>query len=191
MRSFLSLALTLGAFVALSTAEEKAQPHECALDFKMKSIEGKTVDLHDYEGKVVLVVNTASKCGLTPQYAGLEALYKKYADQQFVVLGFPCNQFGGQEPAGDAAIAEFCTTKFDVTFPMFSKVEVNGDEAAPLYKHLTSQNVEPAGEGSIGWNFEKFLIGRDGKVSYRFAPNTAPEDAELLEAIQSELKKEK
>lgn len=161
--------------------------HECALDFKMKNIDGKTVDLEDYEGKVVLIVNTASKCGLTPQYAKLQDLYDKYKDKGFVILGFPCNQFGGQEPGTEAEIAHFCSSKYNVTFPMFSKVDVNGDDAAPLYKYLTSKDVKPEGAGRVQWNFGKFLIDRDGQLIARFSPRTKPSDAEVIKAIEGEL----
>lgn len=192
MRLLLSLTLLLGAFSAMSTADD-AKKHEhtdqCALNFKMKTIEGKTVDLEDYEGKVVLIVNTASECGLTPHYKGLQALYKKYEDKGFVVLGFPCNQFGTQEPGTDKEIAEFCSSKFSVTFPMFSKIDVNGDYAAPIYKHLTSVDTKPAGKGPVGWNFAKFLVGRDGQVAGRFKPPTEPTDAEMVKAIEAELQK--
>nr|WP_246146870.1 glutathione peroxidase [Rubripirellula lacrimiformis] len=163
--------------------------HECALDYKMKTIDGETVDLEDYEGKVVMIVNVASKCGLTKQYAGLQKLYESHQDKGFVILGFPCNQFGGQEPGTDAGIKEFCSTKFNVSFPMFSKIDVNGDGAAPIYKYLTSKDAKPAGEGPISWNFEKFLIDREGNLVHRFAPRTTPEDAELNQAIKEQLAK--
>lgn len=155
-----------------------------ALAFDAKTIDGADTSLGEYQGKVVLVVNVASKCGLTPQYEGLEALYQKYKDKGLVVLGFPCNQFGGQEPGSEAEIKEFCSSKYDVTFPMFSKIEVNGDGAAPLYKYLTSQSTQPVGSGDISWNFEKFLIGRDGQLLARFSPRTKPSDAELVSAIE-------
>ena len=183
MRLFLASFLALGVVSAMATADE---PH-CALDFKAKTIKGETVDLEDYEGKVVLVVNTASECGLTPQYAGLQQLYAKYKDKGFVVLGFPCNQFGSQEPGSDAQIAKFCSSNYSVTFPMFSKIDVNGDEAAPIYKYLTSQDTEPAGKGRISWNFEKFLIDREGKLIHRFAPRTKPSDDDLVKAIDGAL----
>ena len=185
MRLFLSLALAIGALSAMATADD----HECALNFKANTIDGENVDLEDYEGNVVLVVNTASQCGLTPHYAGLQELYTKYKDKGFVVLGFPCNQFGSQEPGSDAEIKQFCSTKFNVSFPMFSKIDVNGDDAAPIYKYLTSKDVEPAGKGEISWNFEKFLIDREGNLVNRFAPPTKPNDAELVKSIESQLAK--
>nr|WP_261344948.1 glutathione peroxidase [Roseiconus nitratireducens] len=173
----------------MATADDQSQgEHECALDFKMKNIDGEQVDLEDYEGNVVLVVNTASECGLTPQYAGLEELYRKYKDKGFVVLGFPCNQFGSQEPGTEAEIKTFCSTRYNVTFPMFSKIDVNGSDAAPLYKYLTSKDVKPAGKGDISWNFEKFLIDTEGNLVHRFAPRTKPDDAELVKAIEGALK---
>ena len=190
MRLLFAAAFCLGVLTTMAPADEAkdhAKDHDCALDFKMKNIDGKTVDLEDYEGKVVLIVNTASQCGLTPQYTGLEALYEKYKDKGFVILGFPCNQFAGQEPGSDAEIKKFCSTEYHVTFPMFSKIEVNGDDASPLYKYLTSQDVKPKGQGTVSWNFEKFLIDRDGKLVARFAPPTKPSDAKLVKAIESKL----
>lgn len=190
MRLFLSLALAVGVLTTMTAADEaKKGDHECALDFRMKSIDGKTVDLEDYEGNVVLIVNTASQCGLTDHYGGLQDLYSKYKEKGFVVLGFPCNQFGTQEPGTNAEIAKFCSTRYSVSFPMFAKIEVNGDAAAPLYKNLTQQDAGPVGKGEISWNFEKFVIDREGNVVNRFAPSTSPDDAELVKAIESELKK--
>jgi glutathione peroxidase len=143
-------------------------------DFKATSISGQEVDLSQYAGKAVLVVNTASKCGFTPQYEGLEALYGKYADQGLVVLGFPCDQFGHQEPGSEEEIQEFCQLNYGVSFPMFAKVEVNGDGAHPLYKWLRSQKGGLLGD-KIKWNFTKFLIGKDGQVVDRYASTTKPE----------------
>jgi glutathione peroxidase len=159
------------------------------LDFKAKSIKGKEVDLSQYKGKVLLVVNVASKCGLTPQYEPLEALHEKYADKGLAVLGFPCNQFGAQEPGTNAEVEEFCKSTYDVKFDLFSKIDVNGDNACDLYKYLTSLDAKPAGKGKISWNFEKFLIGRDGQVVARFAPRTSPTDPEVIKAIEAELAK--
>jgi glutathione peroxidase len=147
-------------------------------DFSAKTIDGKSRKLSDYKGKVLLVVNTASKCGFTPQYKGLEALYEKYKSKGLVVLGFPSNQFGQQEPGPDDEIAEFCEMNFGVTFPLFSKVDVNGDAAHPLFKYLTSTKKGLLGSEAIKWNFTKFLIGRDGNVVERYAPTTKPEDLE-------------
>jgi glutathione peroxidase len=149
-----------------------------AYDFSATTIDGKTRKLSDYKGKVLLVVNTASKCGFTPQYKGLEALYEKYKGKGLVVLGFPSNQFGQQEPGPDDEIAEFCEMNFGVTFPLFSKIDVNGDAAHPLFKYLTSTKKGLLGSEAIKWNFTKFLIGRDGSVIERYAPTTKPEDLE-------------
>ena len=145
-------------------------------DFSAKTIDGKTRKLSDYKGKVLLVVNTASQCGFTPQYKGLETLYKKYKDKGFAVLGFPSNQFGQQEPGPDSDIAEFCEMNFGVTFPMFSKIDVNGADAHPLYKYLTSTKKGLLGSEGIKWNFTKFLVDKEGKVVERYAPTTKPED---------------
>ncbi len=150
----------------------------------MKSIDGTDVDLGAYQGKVVLVVNVASRCGATPQYKGLQALYEKYKDQGFVVLGFPANDFGAQEPGSDEQIKEFCTSKYDVSFPMFSKITVKGAGKPKLYQVLT-ETADPAGE--IGWNFEKFLIGKDGQVAGRFKTRVSPDDADLVAAIEAAL----
>ncbi|PRX05046.1 UNVERIFIED_ORG: glutathione peroxidase [Martelella mediterranea] len=145
-------------------------------DFSAKSIDGSTVDLSDYKGHVLLIVNTASECGFTPQYEGLEELYRKYREQAFSVLGFPCNQFGGQEPGDEAEIATFCKTQFSVDFPMFAKVDVNGDDAHPLFKYLKKERPGFLGSGIIKWNFTKFLIGRDGEPIKRYAPTVKPEE---------------
>lgn len=150
------------------------------------SLHGQPISMADYAGKVVLVVNTASQCGFTPQYAGLEKLYKKYADQGLVVLGFPCNQFGKQEPGGADDIAQTCHVNYGVSFPMFGKVEVNGATAHPLFRYLKEALPGVLG-GRIKWNFTKFLIGRDGKPLKRFAPMTTPEkmEAAIVAALES------
>ncbi len=145
-------------------------------DFSAKTIDGKTKKLADYKGKVLLIVNTASRCGFTPQYKGLEELHRRFAKRGFAVLGFPCNQFGEQEPGAESEIAEFCETNYGVTFPMFAKVDVNGENAHPLFKYLTSAKPGLLGSEAIKWNFTKFLVGRDGKVIERYAPTTKPED---------------
>jgi glutathione peroxidase len=154
-------------------------------EFSATTIDGKPRSLSDYRGKVLLVVNTASKCGFTPQYKGLEAIYRQFKDRGFAVLGFPCNQFGAQEPGEDASIAEFCERNFGVSFPLFAKVDVNGDDAHPLFKHLTSEKKGLLGSSAIKWNFTKFLIGKDGSVIERYAPTTAPED--LIKDIEKAL----
>jgi glutathione peroxidase len=177
----------LFAVIAGSALAEDAA--SSPLGFKMKSITGQEVDLSDYKGKVVLMVNVASKCGYTPQYEGLEAIYEKYKDKEFVVLGFPCNQFLWQEPGSDAQIAEFCSKTYHVKFPMFSKIDVNGKNAAPLYQYLTAVDTKPAKKGKISWNFEKFLIGKSGQVVARFAPGAEPDSKEVVSAIETELAK--
>ena len=154
-------------------------------DISLKDIDGKDATLKPYQGKVILVVNVASQCGFTPQYAGLEALYKKYKDQGLVVCGFPCNQFGHQEPGSDAEIKQFCTSEFNVTFPMYSKIEVNGKNRHPLYVQLAGQDSPFAGD--IKWNFTKFLIGRDGKILNRFDSRVKPNSEEMTKAIEAAL----
>jgi glutathione peroxidase len=187
----LLLTTIVAACVSTVYAVEKAPT---VLDHKVKNIAGKEVDLKEYKGKVLLVVNVASACGLTPQYEQLEALNKKYRDQGLAVLGFPCNQFGKQEPGTEVQIAEFCSKEYGVTFDMFSKINVNANEKEgitpdPLYKDLTSLDTKPVGKGKISWNFEKFLIGRNGEVVARFSPRTSPDDAEVVKAIEAELAK--
>jgi len=154
-------------------------------EFSANTIDGKTRRLSDYRGKVLLIVNTASQCGFTPQYRGLELLHKTYSDRGLAVLGFPCNQFGAQEPAAESEIAEFCETNYGVTFPLFAKIDVNGAGAHPLYQHLTSAAPGILGLQAIKWNFTKFLVGRDGKTIKRYAPNTVPED--IAKDIESAL----
>jgi len=154
-------------------------------DIPLKDIDGKETSLKPYQGKVVLIVNVASRCGYTPQYKGLEAVYEKYKDKGLVVLGFPCNQFGGQEPGTSEQIKEFCSSKYNVTFPLFSKIEVNGPNRHPLYVALAGKDSPFPGD--IKWNFSKFLIGRDGKILNRFEPGTTPESPELTAAIDSAL----
>jgi glutathione peroxidase len=181
--------LLLGMLAVSVVTAQGAESASGPLDFQVKSITGQDVNLADYKGKVVLIVNVASKCGLTPQYEGLEAMYEKYQDKGLVVLGFPCNQFLWQEPGTDAQIAEFCSSTYKVKFPMFSKVEVNGANAAPLYKYLTSLDTKPTGKGKISWNFEKFLVGKNGEVVARFSPRTEPTASEVVAKIDAELAK--
>lgn len=151
-------------------------------DIPVDRIDGSKTSLGDYAGRVLLVVNVASKCGLTPQYDGLEALYRTYKEKGLTVLGFPANNFMGQEPGTNAEIQEFCRLTYGVDFPMFAKISVKGEDRHPLYDAL-------AGDEDISWNFEKFLIGRDGKVAARFAPKTVPEDPGVIAAIEAELAK--
>jgi glutathione peroxidase len=144
--------------------------------FKVQSIDGREVTLDAYKGKVLLIVNVASKCGFTPQYEGLEKLQESYGEKGFAVLGFPCNQFGSQEPGTEADIQAFCTLNYGVKFPMFSKIDVNGPNAHPLYEYLKKEEPGILGTEAIKWNFTKFLVGKDGKVVKRYAPQTKPED---------------
>ncbi len=151
----------------------------------LKDIKGKATSLKAYEGKVLLVVNVASKCGYTPQYEALEAIYQKNKAKGFVVLGFPCNQFGGQEPASNEEIQQFCSSKYNVTFPLFDKLEVNGAGRHPLYNLLAGKDSPFPGD--IKWNFNKFLIGRDGKILKRFEPKATPDSADVSQAIEEAL----
>jgi len=147
-----------------------------AYDFTAKTITGSEQSLSEFKGKVTLIVNVASKCGFTPQYKGLEAIHKQYKDKGFAVLGFPCDQFGHQEPGNEAEIMQFCSLTYDVSFPMFAKIKVNGDDAHPLYKHLKSEATGLLGTEGIKWNFTKFLIGKDGQVVKRYGSMDKPED---------------
>jgi glutathione peroxidase len=154
-------------------------------DYSAKDINGKSRPLADFRGKVLLIVNVASVCGFTPQYAGLEALQRKHAPAGFAVLGFPCNQFGAQEPGTEAQIRDFCESSYAVSFPLFAKIDVNGSDAHPLYQFLKSSEPGLLGTEAIKWNFTKFLVGRDGKVIKRYAPATKPEaiEADIAEAL--------
>jgi glutathione peroxidase len=174
--------LTLVAALAMTTIAASAQS---LYDIKLKDIDGKDTTLAAYQGKVVLIVNVASKCGYTKQYAGLEALYQKYQGQGFVVLGFPCNQFGGQEPGTNEEIKQFCTSKFNVTFPLFDKIEVNGANRHPLYVALAGKSSPFP--GNIKWNFNKFLISKDGKIVKRFDSGVTPDSEELTKAVEATL----
>jgi glutathione peroxidase len=156
-------------------------------DIPLRTLDGQPTSLADYAGRTLLVVNVASRCGLTPQYAGLEQLHEKYADRRFAVLGFPCNQFGGQEPGTAAEIQTFCSTTYGVTFPLFEKVEVNGSGRHPVYEVLT-RTADASGEaGDVQWNFEKFLVGPQGDVVGRFRPQVEPADPALVGAIEASL----
>ena len=183
MHKWLALALFLVASPAFAQTTRPGETPS-ALDFEVTTLDGQPKHLGDYAGKVVLVVNTASKCGHTPQYAGLEAMYRKYEDQGLVVLGFPANNFNAQEPGSNLEIAEFCEQNYGVTFPMFSKVSVKGEDQCPLYAYLTS-HADPSGE--VAWNFEKFLIGRDGEIVGRFKPGVKPDAPEVTAAVESAL----
>lgn len=178
-------ALAAGAGLATDAlAKDKAVSKTGIHQFTVKTIDGKTRSLAEYRGKTLLVVNTASKCGNTPQYKGLEALYDKYRARGFEVLAFPANNFMGQEPGTDAEIAQFCETNYQVSFPLFSKISVKGKDIAPLYAYLTKDSGFP---GDIGWNFAKFLVGPDGKVIARFDPRTKPEDPKVVAALEAAL----
>jgi glutathione peroxidase len=159
------------------------------LDFTMNSIDGKSTPLTSYKGKVLLIVNVASRCGYTPQYTQLEAVYEKYKDQGLVILGFPANNFMGQEPGTNEEIKTFCSTKYNVTFPLFSKISVKGEDKAPLYQFLTDKTTNPSTGGEIGWNFTKFLVDRNGNVIQRFDSKVKPDAPEVLSAIEGVLKK--
>jgi glutathione peroxidase len=181
-----SIALTWDGGDPLKEGEKMAE--NSVLDFTMKSIDGDDVKLDSYGGKVLLLVNVASKCGYTPQYRGLESVYKKYKDQGLVVLGFPANNFFWQEPGTNEEIKTFCTTKYNVTFPMFAKISVKGDKIHPLYKFLTSKQTNPEFGGTISWNFNKFLVDRAGKVVARFSSKDEPESEKVVQAIEQALK---
>lgn len=184
-----ALILAAGATFIPSARAEDAAP---ALNFKMKDIDGNDVDLSKFKGKVLLMVNVASYCGNTLQYTALEADYQKYKSKGFTILAFPANNFKNQEPGTDADIKKFCTaedSKYHITFPLFSKISVKGEDQAPLYKYLTSLDTKPVGKGDITWNFEKFVVGRDGTVVARFTPKTKPDDPAVVKAIEEALAK--
>ena len=180
-------AMLIAMAISTHASEKGAAKVPAALNFKMNALDGKEVDLGKYQGKVLMVVNVASKCGFTPQYEQLQALHQKYGPKGLAVLGFPCNQFKAQEPGTAQEIQEFCRINYGVTFPLFAKIAVNGDGACPLYKHLTSLGTKPKGPGKIDWNFEKFVIGRNGNVVARFAPKTKPDAPEVIKVIEAEL----
>ena len=187
LRATMTAVFLLGFAFVLSAEETKMTG---PLDLKMKSIDGKELDLSKYKGKVVLIVNVASKCGYTPQYEGLQSLYSKHEKDGLVILGVPANDFGKQEPGSEKDIQEFCNTNYKVTFPMTSKVVVKGADKTELYKILTAATPDKSGKVTeVGWNFEKFLIGRDGKVVGRYKSAVAPDSDELMKAIKTELDK--
>lgn len=186
-----AVAAILGLAATVSAADkDKEEQKDAAVpptsihDFKMKSLEGKEVDFSKYKGKVLLVVNVASQCGATPQYRELQALHEKYADKGLVVMGFPCNQFGAQEPGSAEEIREFCSLKYNVKFPMFAKIDVNGDSQSPLYDFLKTSSGD---QSNIGWNFEKFVVSKDGKVAARFKTRTKPDAPEVVQLLEEEL----
>lgn len=179
----ITVALSASAGFAMQDADDAAADRAdvpAVLNFKVTDIDGKQVDLAKYKGQTILIVNVASRCGFTPQYEGLQELYRKYdveegKEREFVILGFPCNQFRGQEPGTEEEIKTFCTENYGVTFPLFSKIDVNGDDAAPLYKLLTDPEKTPVSQGEIRWNFEKFLIDKNGKVVKHYRSRETPE----------------
>ena len=192
MRTMVLSALALCGIAYSARAEDaaKADPKvPPVLKFEMKDLDGKDAKLSKYAGKVILFVNVASKCGLTPQYDALQALQDKYAKEGFVVIGVPANEFGKQEPGTNVQIKEFCTKEYGVKFPMLAKVVVKGDGISPLYQFLTSKETNPKFAGEIKWNFTKFLVNKKGEVVARFEPRTTPDSKDVTEAIEAELKK--
>jgi glutathione peroxidase len=188
---FVALVLALAVFAwadepQASTTRPASRP-DSPLSFTVKTIDGQDKNLADYRGKVVMLVNVASKCGNTPQYESLEAIYQKYKDKGFVILGFPANNFRGQEPGTNAEILQFCTSKYHVTFPMMAKISVKGEDIHPLYQYLTEAPTAGQFAGEVDWNFAKFLVGRDGKVVARFRAKVKPDDAAVTEAIDKAL----
>ena len=185
----------LTAFIAVTSvtkvsADDPAKKPTSVLNFHMKDIDGKDVDLAKYHGKVLLIVNTASQCGLTPQYKNLEAIYEKYKDQGFEILAFPANEFGSQEPGDNSQIKEFCSTKYKVSFPLFSKIIVDdrkGEKVHPLYQFLISDSTNPKFAGKIGWNFTKFLVNRKGEIVERFEPKEVPSSEKVTGSIEKAL----
>lgn len=179
--AFLMVAMTVASNASADTG------HSSVLDFTMKGIDGKDVPLRNYAGKVIMIVNVASKCGLTPQYEGLQKLYDTYGDRGFVILGFPANNFLWQEPGTNEEIKNFCTLNYGVTFPMFGKISVKGKGQHALYTFLTGKDTDPEFAGAIQWNFTKFLINRSGKIIDRFGPKTVPLDPDVVKAIEQAL----
>jgi glutathione peroxidase len=190
MKTLLAATAVAALTVAVVAADKGEKAVKSPLDFKMTGIDGKEVDLSKYKGKVVMFVNVASYCGYTPQYKGLEELYEKYEKAGLVVIGVPSNDFGAQEPGSNEEIQKFCKTNYKVTFPLLSKVAVKGENKAPLYKFLTEKDTDPKfGGDEVSWNFEKFLVGRNGEIAGRFKSKIAPDSDELVKAITTELEK--
>jgi glutathione peroxidase len=191
MQSFVVMLFVVVSLVVLTplAAEAEESKTPAVLNFKMKGLDGKEIDLATFKGKVVLFVNVASECGLTPQYKGLQNLHDRYSKDGLVIIGVPANEFGAQEPGTDAEIRDFCTKNYGVKFPMLSKVVVKGKGICPLYQYLTSKTTNPEFGGDITWNFTKFLISREGKIVNRFEPRVDPEDEKVISAIEAELKK--
>ena len=179
-------AFTYSAAMASGNASKKGDPASI-YEFTMKNIDGKQVSLSDFRGHVVLIVNVASRCGFTPQYEALEKIYQKYQSQGFVILGFPANNFMSQEPGTDEEIKTFCSARYNVTFPMFSKISVKGSDMSPLYKYLTDKSSDPDFGGDIKWNFNKFLLDKNGKIVARFEPPVKPDSDQVVQAIEKAL----
>jgi glutathione peroxidase len=184
---FAFAALALAGVASAAPIPEGGKKVNGPLDYKMRGIDGKDVDLSKYKGKVVLLVNVASECGYTPQYKGLQELYEQYGKDGLVVIGVPSNDFGQQEPGSNADILKFCQSNYKVTFPLLAKVKVKGDGKAPLYQYLTAKETDPKFAGEVGWNFEKFLIGRNGQVVGRFKSGDEPTSDRVVDAIKKEL----
>ena len=193
MKKYLTVIFGLVFFISISANalqsndNQKGANMKSIYDFTMKDIDGKDVKLEQLKGKAMLIVNVASKCGFTPQYEGLEKIYSQYKDKGFVILGFPANNFMGQEPGTNEEIKQFCSLNYNVTFPMFSKISVKGKDIAPLYKYLTEKETNPEFSGKISWNFNKFLVDRDGKIVARFGSRAKPESEEVVAAIEKSL----
>jgi len=196
--SILAVALFIGGLITVygfnfvsDSIPNEVPKAKSVLDFTMKDIDGKDIKLKKYKGDVLLIVNTASKCGYTPQYEGLQAIYDEYKLQGFSVLGFPANNFGGQEPGKESEIKEFCETKYKVKFPMFAKISVKGEDQDALYEFLTAKETNPKFAGDISWNFNKFLVNRKGEIVARFSSKDTPESEAVKQAIEKELKSKK
>ncbi len=190
MKKFMTLISGLIFFISVSANtvyskdNQKGAIMKSIYDFVVKDIDGKDVKLEQFKGKAILIVNVASKCGFTSQYEGLQKIYSRYQEQGFVILGFPANNFLGQEPGTNEEIKQFCSLTYNVTFPMFSKISVKGKDIAPLYKFLTEKETNPEFAGNISWNFNKFLVDRDGKIVARFGSRSKPESEEVIQAIE-------
>ncbi len=186
-RGLVALLLVLSVSAQAADSSNDGGKMNSIYDFTMKDIDGNPVKLDKFKGDVVLIVNVASKCGFTPQYEGLEKIYSEYKDKGFVILGFPANNFGQQEPGTNAEIKNFCTSKFAVTFPMFSKISVKGDDIHPLYQYLTGKETDPEFAGDITWNFNKFLVDRKGNIIARFDSRDTPESDTVMDAVRKAL----
>ncbi len=185
-----TLIFFFGSNVGFSdTGKDDSTNVKSIYDFIVNDIDGKEIKLEQFKGKAMVIVNVASKCGYTPQYEGLQEIYEKYKDEGLVVLGFPANNFRNQEPGSNEEIKQFCRVNYGVTFPMFEKISIKGDDIAPLYKYLTSQETNPEFHGEITWNFNKFVIDRNGNIVNRFESNVEPESKQFIEAIESALNK--